>query len=335
MQELLQSLHNLLISGQDALFVSILGESGSAPRGTGAHMLVSKSGRLLGSIGGGALEYQAEKLAKTLLRERRSLLKKYHLSNDLGMICGGEAMVFYQYIAAESPVKELCASALLQMGLERNIWLITQLVEGKEWQMGLFSHEEGLSFLCLDMTYLQHSFRRTPSSLQMGEVLFFIEPIMSAGRVLIFGGGHVAQALTPLLAKLDFVCWVMDDRREFATIELFSKAKRVICGSYKDIGKHIKIKPEDYVVVMTHAHAFDYVVQKQAMLSSPAYIGVIGSKNKVKTISERLLADGFSPEEIVCVYAPIGLPIKAETPMEIAVSIAAQLVQIRAERADN
>jgi len=333
MQELFQKLYNILASGQNALLVSILAESGSAPRGAGAHMLVDRTGRLWGSIGGGTIEHQAEKLARELLNESRSLLREYHLSRDLGMICGGEATVFYQFIAAKSPVKELCASVLRQMELESDLWLITRLLEEGEWQMGLFSREEGLSFLSLDQKTLQHCLRRTPGCRQIGGVTYFVEPIMSAERVLIFGGGHVAQALAPLLAKLDFACWVMDDRPEFANTDLFPAAKMVSCVDYENIGNHIKIRSSDFVVVMTHAHTFDFVVQKQAMRSSPAYIGVIGSKNKVKTISEQLAKEGFSTAEIARVHAPIGLPICAETPAEIAVSIAAQLIKARAERA--
>jgi xanthine dehydrogenase accessory factor len=123
----------------------------------------------------------------------------------------------------------------------------------------------------------------------------------------------------------------MDDRPQFAATELFPEAKRVIHGGYEDIGRYVEIGPADFVVIMTHGHASDYVVQKQAMLAAPAYIGVIGSKNKVKVIGERLTAEGFSPQQIASVHAPIGLPIKAETPAEIAVSIAAELIRVRAE----
>ena len=332
MQELFQTIHQTLASAQDALLVSILAESGSAPRGAGAHMLVGKGGRLMGSIGGGAMEHQAVQMAGQLLRERRSLLKEYHLSHDLDMICGGEATVFFQYIPADSTyIQEICTSALRQMELDRDIWLITRLAEDGEWQMGLFSHEEGLQFLNLDTKALQSCLKRIPASFREGGIDSYVEPIHRAGRVLVFGCGHVAQALTPLLAKVGFSCWLMDDRPEFATTELFPDANRVIRVDYEDIAQYVEIRPADFVVVMTHGHASDYTVQKQSMRAFPAYIGVIGSKNKVKTISQRLAREGYGAQEIARVYAPIGLPIRAETPAEIAVSIVAQLIQVRAE----
>ena len=333
MKELLHSLYSLLTSGQDALLVSILTESGSAPRGAGAHMLVGKDGRLTGSIGGGSIEHQAEQLAGQLLQERRSLLKEYHLSRDLGMICGGEAMVFYQYIPADNAyLQEFCACALHQMELDRDVWLITRLMESGDWQMGLFSREEGLQFLSLDTNVLQPCLKRFPASFRAGRADCYVEPIHQAGRVLIFGCGHVAQALTPLLTNLGFACWLMDDRPKFAATELFPAAKRVICAGFEDIAQHVEIRPADFVVVMTHGHTSDFIVQKQAMQASPAYIGVIGSKNKVRNISQLLAWEGYDMEEIARVHAPIGLPIFAETPAEIAVSIAAQLIQVRAER---
>jgi xanthine dehydrogenase accessory factor len=291
---------------------------------------MGQAGHLWGSIGGGAIEYQAGHLAQQLLQERRSLLKEYHLSHDLGMICGGEATVFYRFIAAEGPLQELCASILRQTALNRDLWLITRLDAGGEWQMGLYSKEEGLSFINLDIEALQPCFKRGLERFQAAVATCYVEPIHSTGRVLVFGGGHVAQALVPLLAKLDFACWVLDDRPEFASSGLFPEAKRIICGNYEDINRYVEIQPADFIVVMTHGHTADYLVQKQAMQASPAYIGVIGSKNKIKAINERLVEDGYTAEEIACVHAPIGLPIKAETPAEIAVSIAGELIRVRA-----
>jgi xanthine dehydrogenase accessory factor len=331
MPDLLEALYYLLAEGQDALLVSILAESGSAPRGAGAHMLVGKEGRLWGSIGGGAMEYQALQLAQQLLHERRSLQKEYHLSRDLGMICGGEATLFYQFVAAQSQVQQLCATALFQMELDMDLWLILRPGEGGDYQMGLYSREEGISFIDLDEEALEPYLKHEPTSFHKDGAVYYIEPICSEGRVMVFGGGHVAQALVPLLAKLGFDCCVLDDRPEYATTELFPEASKVICGDYGNIGEYIEIRTSDFVVVMTHGHASDYSVQKYAMLAAPAYIGVIGSRNKVKTISERLMKEGFSAAQLAQVHSPIGLPIMAETPREIAVSIAAQLIQVRAE----
>ena len=98
------------------------------------------------------------------------------------------------------------------------------------------------------------------------------------------------------------------------------------------IGDYVSIRPQDYVCVMTRGHQFDYYVQKQALALKPCYLGVMGSKNKIRVVTERLLEDGFSNEEIKACHMPIGLGIHAETPQEIAVSVAAEMISVRAER---
>lgn len=103
-------------------------------------------------------------------------------------------------------------------------------------------------------------------------------------------------------------------------------------GNLERIGDYVAIRPQDYVCVMTRGHQYDYYVQKQALALKPCYLGVMGSKNKICVVTERLLADGFSAEEIQSCHMPIGLAIHAETPAEIAVSVAGEMIALRAER---
>ncbi|MCL2496649.1 MAG: XdhC family protein, partial [Clostridiales bacterium] len=165
MKELFCELQHLLLAGEDAVLVSILVSSGSAPRGAGARMLVGGAGRICGSIGGGAVEYRSEQLALEAMRERKSFVKEYHLSRDLGMICGGNATVLYQFIAGDDAyMQDLCDAALRLFAAEADIWLITKLVKGideinshrsihdvreaaksaiaVEWQMGLAGRDD-------------------------------------------------------------------------------------------------------------------------------------------------------------------------------------------------
>jgi len=401
LQKLFSELQRLLQAGEDAVLVSILSSSGSAPRGAGARMLVGGAGRIGGSIGGGAVEYRSEQLALAALSGRKSLVQEYHLSRDLGMICGGNATVLFQFIAADDEqIASLCADALRLFAAEADIWLITKLTETieavnsqraiyenleaekssvvGEWHLCLIGGDGCANSLglaggdgcadslglaggdgcadslglaggdgCADSLNLAGSdgcagslglatrdlqpyLISAPTAFKHNSASFYVEPIHSRGRVLIFGGGHVAQALAPLLVRLNFNCWVMDNRPELCAGHLFPDVKKVICGEYEDISRYIKIQPADYAVVMTHGHAADYIVQKQVMSCAPAYIGVIGSRNKIKTLSEKLTADGFSAQQLARVHAPIGLPIAAETPEEIAVSIAAELIMVRA-----
>jgi xanthine dehydrogenase accessory factor len=160
---------------------------------------------------------------------------------------------------------------------------------------------------------------------------WFSEPLVKQGSVWIFGGGHVAQALVPLLARLDFRCMVFDDREEFTRKELFPAASRIILGDFQNIGEKIKLGSRDYAVILTRGHEYDYQSESFALKSQAAYIGVIGSASKHAFVRGRLLEAGFSVAEIDAerVHAPIGLDIGSETPAEIAVSIAAELIRER------
>ena len=125
----------------------------------------------------------------------------------------------------------------------------------------------------------------------------------------------------------------MDDRPEFTKPELFPGAEAVICGDLTRLEDHLSIGSEDYVCVMTRGHSHDTVVQAQVLKCRPTYCGVIGSPFKAAGVRKTLKEEfGLVDEELDLVTTPIGLPIKGETPAEIAISIAAQMILHRAER---
>lgn len=148
-------------------------------------------------------------------------------------------------------------------------------------------------------------------------------------QVYVFGGGHVAQALVPVLAGLDFSVTVLEERPQFAAPGLFPGAVQVILCDFLDLDKSVTITPQDYVVVMTRGHQGDYEILTQILRKRPYYMGCIGSRRKAALTRERLLSDGFSTETVEKLHSPIGLDIAAETPAEIAISIAAELILCR------
>lgn len=157
-----------------------------------------------------------------------------------------------------------------------------------------------------------------------------IEPLFSSNELYIIGAGHCAQALSELAAKCDFAVTVIDDRAEFVTENYHPYANRLICTPYNEITKHVRFAAESsYIVVMTHAHIHDEMVLRQLVNEKYRYLGVIGSKNKTRTLFEHLLKDGYAERTLQQVYAPIGLKIGSQTPHEIAVSIMAQLLAVR------
>ncbi len=150
------------------------------------------------------------------------------------------------------------------------------------------------------------------------------------GRVYIFGGGHVSQKLVPALAAVEFRCVVLENRAEFCTRSLFPEAEEVRLIDYARVAQEVSLTGDDYVVIMTRGHKDDLLIQSQVMRTPARYIGVIGSKQKTAAVTAALREMGFTDGDFRRVHAPIGLPIRSETPAEIAVSITAQLILVRA-----
>jgi xanthine dehydrogenase accessory factor len=151
------------------------------------------------------------------------------------------------------------------------------------------------------------------------------------GTVYIFGGGHVGQETEHLLSRLDFRCAVYDDRPEYTDPVLFSPDARTICHPFSAIGEKITVAADDYCVILTHGHQSDYEAFSFALETPAHYVGLIGSKRKIAFVEGRLKKAGFTGAQIHAprVHAPIGLDIGSETPVEVAVSIAAELIMAR------
>ena len=333
MKELLKQMRNLLEKGKDLVLVTVLASSGSTPRGAGAHMLVGQEGRIAGTIGGGAVEHRAEQMAQEVLRDKTSLAHDFVLNKsdvqNLGMICGGDVSVLFSYIpAGDAGTLSVIAQAENSFQAGEDLWMLCDWK--RNGRLSLYSPALGLTDETLPKAVIQQLSRR-PQLLREGGMDIYAEQIAFAGRVYIFGCGHVGQELEPVLSHLGFRCTVMDDRPEFANRELFPTAEEVKCIDFRRISDSVSIQREDYVCVMTRGHAFDTIVEAQAIPCRPRYLGVIGSRTKSEKVRQTLKEEyGFSEEDLNRVTAPIGLPIHSETPAEIAISIAAQMIEIRA-----
>ena len=293
----------------DTVLCTIIADSGSTPRGKGAQMLVGETGLLSGTIGGGAVEGGAIALGQTLLRERRSAVHEYKLRHndgeDIGMVCGGDVTVHLQFIAAGDPVwKELAGSVLHRIA----------------------RRQQGALVLALDggAPALQDAPETDSAHIAL--------PLPIDERAILFGAGHCSLALCPLLTTVGFRVTVVDDRPELVTKERFPTADAVICCDLERVTETVSIGEEDYVVVMTNGHSHDYEVQEQVLRGRLAYIGVIGSRAKTAAVNAKLRAAGVPEEAIASVHTPIGTAIKAVTPEEIAVSIAGEMIYVRALR---
>ncbi len=149
-------------------------------------------------------------------------------------------------------------------------------------------------------------------------------------RLILLGGGHISQPLCKIAAILDFDVVVVDDRPSFANRRRFPEAAQVICDSFDKAIEKIAIRPTDYVCVITRGHRWDGLCLRQILPGvMPYYFGMIGSRRRVSGLLELLREEGFDADRLASICAPIGLPIHAITPQEIAISICAQLVEYR------
>ena len=317
------------------MWLSIVGDQGSAPRSSGAHMLVDAQGRVCGTVGGGAVEFRCEQMAKDLLAQKMSLLHRFRLNtadtDALNMICGGNITVLFRYVPWDDPEwQSLVGMVMTGLDSRRQQWLVDDLNE--IGHAPALAGAEGVSRGRLPKELLPRLSGEMPLRLDVEGRQFYAEPLPRGERVIIFGGGHISRELTPLLAHLDFRVTVFDDRPEYTDPELLPGAEHTITGTYDDIGAGLTILPDDYIVIMTNGHAHDYDAQRFVMQHDHAYLGVIGSRAKTALLNKRFLEEGFTQEQLDRVYTPIGTAIKAQTPAEIAVSIAGELILVRAER---
>ena len=322
MKQLTEKMIRAIEAGEKVVLCTIIASSGSSPRGAGTRMAVFQDGSTCGTVGGGKVEMIAAREAKEIFQTGKTAVRAFGLApeqvNSIGMVCGGNVTIYYQLLtAAELPKLYAMRTALSQ---NANSWLYLRIREGSV---------EAFEILDADAAASDPELFCARAVLRKGEPLVYAEPLMRAGRVYLFGGGHVGQALVPVLASVDFRVTVYDNRKELVNGNFFPQAEEVIYGNYKQIS--VTLTENDYVVIMTPGHQGDFDVLKQVLRHKLRYVGCIGSRHKIARAQELLRQAGISEEVIASVHAPIGLPILAQTPAEIAISIAAEMIRCRAE----
>ena len=334
---------SLVELGQDFAWVTILGTHGSSPRHAGAAMVVRKDGSIAGTIGGGPLEATVIKEALEVLKAQESRIADFE-SAELGMLCGGEGRLLIEHVDATHPAtQELFRGMLEVLTSGRRGWLVTAisaeagplsavrrcLVDSNGSIAGdPLCEPEALQALRKSGGTYDQIISGDPERTH-------VQPIGGQGIAYVFGAGHCGEKLIPVLSMIGFSTVVVDDRPDFANEVRFPRADRIVVPeSFAAAVETLSIDERGYVIIVTRGHAHDRDVLAQALKTPACYIGMIGSKSKVAKTFEALEKQGFSPDDLARVHAPIGLSIGAETPEEIAVSIAAQVIQFRAARSE-
>lgn len=204
--------------------------------------------------------------------------------------------------------------------VNKRLWTVEELADA---QAGLSVNEDSLALARKALASGEITLAKFKQALKLAE------PFFPVPRLVIMGGGHIALPLAEYGARLGFAVTVVDDRADFANKLRFPQARQIICGDFQQCFSCLNLNKSAFVVIVTRGHSHDLDCLRQALLYDVAYLGMIGSRNKVRQVREKLLTQSVDSEKLDRVYAPIGLDIGAVTPEEIAISILAQIIAVR------
>ena len=360
MKELFQEIIQDLQSGETVAMATIVKRKGSVPREVGAKMLVHRDGTISGTVGGGCGEAEVWRSALNVIDTKRPRMVQVDLTEEIAMeslgVCGGIFDVFVQpwhdQLHTGHPGMQDFASAInTALEGEHAVVLVTVIASGGAWnqcvgqQMLIHENSETLGTLVLPDApkELSQQLQRTAQQAiveakpQVEKIPgtgnawaeIFIEPFVPRPVLLIAGAGHIAAPLASLAHLMNFSVSVTDDRASFANRERFPTAKQILVGDIEETLKNYPITPRTHIVLVTRAHAHDVQGLRTIIDSPAAYIGMIGSKRRVWAVFKLLHEEGVPAEKLARVRAPIGLDLGGGTPEEIALSIMAEIIQLR------
>jgi xanthine dehydrogenase accessory factor len=343
-----------LEKGEKGALATLITRVGSAPRGVGAKYLVKGDGSSHGSIGGGCVEAEVWQKAQGVIEDGQAGVLHFSLTAEQlaegGLICGGNIDIFVEPLRHDSlqiyrdalRIKQRGGFAILATvlsldgvapGGDGSKALLRfsgektgRLSSGEELEQKILAQGEPLLKEKKPKVMVWHS-ETGNSSWKKSEVL--LEPIFSEPTVYLFGAGHVSKEIAPLAKRVQFKLVVIDDREMFSNRERFPEADEVIVSEFEKSFDGLQIDPSSYIVIVTRGHLYDGFVLEQAIKTDAGYIGMIGSKKKIRVLFQNLIQQGTPKEKLDRVFAPIGIDINSETPEEIAVSIVAQLIKVR------
>ncbi|MGZ3538753.1 MAG: XdhC family aldehyde oxidoreductase maturation factor [Thermodesulfobacteriota bacterium] len=351
MEDIYSAIVKALEKKEKVALATLITRVGSAPRAVGAKYLIKGDGTSVGSIGGGCVEAEVWQEAQKVMEKKEGRILHFELTSEQlaegGLICGGNINIFLEPLREDFLTIYQEAARIKQKGGSAILASLISLDgtfpqgEGSKALMKPSGEKVGslLGGLELEKRILSEGKKslkeRKPrvvvSSTEGIKTEVLLEPVFSEPTVYLFGGGHVSEQVAPMAKRVHFKVVVIDDREMFANPERFPEADEVIVSEFEKCFDRLNIDDSSYVVIVTRGHLYDGFVLEQAVKSGARYIGMIGSKKKIKTLYQNLMQKGMTKETLDRVHAPIGIDINSETPEEIAVSIVAELIKVRGE----
>jgi xanthine dehydrogenase accessory factor len=340
MRELLSKLTAALERGGACVWCAVVETRGSTPQKAGASMLVFADGSQLGTLGGGCVEAEVKQRALGVLlggAEARPELLTFCLDEDYGwddgLICGGRMTILADPLVGPEAA---AYHARLRSLVEQGAGVVEAVVLGEQGgarllfdaRGNLLARRGGTSEVRDAIVRHLPDLSRRPGPSVAGGVAYL--PVLPRITLFIVGGGHVGQAVGRLAAEAEFNVEVLDDREAYVSPERFPGARRLV----GDIGRTLAelaptFGPDHYCLIVTRGHRHDEEALFHLAPTRAGYVGMIGSKRKIRMIFEDLVARGIPAETLARVHAPLGLDIGSQTVPEIAISIVAELIAVR------
>jgi xanthine dehydrogenase accessory factor len=309
-------IHKNLNSGTAVMLLYVLESIGSSPGRQGFFMAVNANGEMEGSIGGGIMEHKFVEMAKERLKgqadKEQEIRKQFHdksvAKNQSGMICSGEqTILLYRLKLTDTPTVQ-------------NI--IGSLEQNKNGTLYLFP--SGINFT--DSVPIKDFH----FSMRSEEDWEYIEKTGYKNHLFIIGGGHCALAFSKLMRSMDFYIRLYDERKELKTmVENDFVHEKHFINDYSELNALIPSGNNHYVVIMTLGYRTDDTALRSLLGKEFNYLGLLGSAYKTQKMLDEYHKEGIAEKMLEKVHAPIGYSIRSQTPEEIAVSIAAEIIQIK------
>jgi xanthine dehydrogenase accessory factor len=339
LRDLLPEIDRWRAAGESVALATVVRTWGSAPRGIGSRMALTRGGGVAGSVSGGCVEGAVLEAGREVLASGRPRLLHFGVADEtawaVGLSCGGVIEVFVEPLDAE-----LYDAVRTELMAERPAAL-AEIVKGPDELLGrkLLVRADGRaegSIPGLDAA-VREAARSALGEGRAGRVELpgpppaevFVDALRPSPTLVIVGGVHIAVALCALARTLGYRTVVVDPRQAFGNLERFPHADRVVQAWPDEALGQIGLTPSTAVAVLTHDPKLDDPALRAALASPAFYVGALGSKTTQQKRRGRLLEAGLSPERIGRLHAPIGLELGGRSPEEIALAVMAQIVAER------
>jgi xanthine dehydrogenase accessory factor len=332
MRDVIRRLIQTLEEGREAVFCQVVETRGSTPQKAGASMLVLPDGGQVGTLGGGCVENEVKLKALRRLREPGASVHSFVLDHDDawadGLVCGGRMTVVVEAFRGEAPLAYFRA---LAEAIGRGGGFTEAVIATPEspavGHRTLFDADGRVTAGDATLEARPAPLTERPRARVDRGVAWLPSP--PTVRLVIVGAGHVGQAVAALAAEVDFEVWVIDDRDRLTAADRFPAAKRLLVGPIGETVGSIEADAHTFILIVTRGHGHDQDALEHAAPKPAGYVGMIGSRRKIRVIFEALRGRGVPEEALARVNAPVGLDIGSRTVPEIAVSIVAELIARR------